>query len=216
MVGILVDRPPRHPGEVLLEEFLKPMQLTQRELAQAIHVPYQRVNDIIRQRRGVTPSTALRLAKFFGSTPDFWMGLQSRWDLYQAQAAEQEELEEIAPAARSAEREALYATDDSALANVIREGVAAPTIDVQIRIPRQVFALLEQRSESQGDTPAQQIVAMVMAYLQGEVDPILQADDPILSIPVAEGIGPGDLSTHHDRTLYRKHWQERRGGSAIG
>ena len=81
MVHTSFDRPLVHPGEILLTEFLEPMELTQRELAQAIHVPYQRVNDIVRQRRGVTPSTALRLAKFLGTTADFWMGLQARWDL---------------------------------------------------------------------------------------------------------------------------------------
>jgi addiction module HigA family antidote len=57
------------------------MSLTQRELANAIHVPYQRINDLINGRRGATPSSALRLAKFFGNTPDFWMNLQLRRDL---------------------------------------------------------------------------------------------------------------------------------------
>ena len=70
MIRIPTDRTPNHPGEMLLEEFLRPMELTQRELAQAIHVPYQRINDIVNGRRGVTPSTALRLAKYFGNTPD--------------------------------------------------------------------------------------------------------------------------------------------------
>jgi addiction module HigA family antidote len=213
MARLSADRPPLHPGEVLLGEFLKPNQLTQRELAQAIHVPYQRVNDIVRQRRGVTPSTALRLAKFFGSTAEFWMGLQSRWDLYQAQSSEQEELDGIEPRALSVERDALYAPESEALASVIREGMAVPTIGAQIQIPRQVLAYLEQRGKAQGATPAQQIVEMVIAYLQGEVDPILQPDDPLLSIPAMEGIGPGDLSTNHDRTLYRKDWQERRAGN---
>lgn len=82
---------------MLLEEFLIPMGLTQRELADAIHVPYQRVNDLIHGRRGVTPSTALRLAKFFGMSPDFWMNLQLRWDLYFAQQDENAALEEIEP-----------------------------------------------------------------------------------------------------------------------
>jgi addiction module HigA family antidote len=61
---------------MLLEEFLIPLELTQQELANAIHVPYQRVNEIINRRRGITPSTALRLAKFFSTSPDFWMNLQ--------------------------------------------------------------------------------------------------------------------------------------------
>jgi addiction module HigA family antidote len=82
---------------MLFEEFLKPMGLSQRELADAIHVPYQRVNEIINGRRGMTPSTALRLAKFFGVSPDFWMNLQLRWDLYFAQRSEANELKSIKP-----------------------------------------------------------------------------------------------------------------------
>lgn len=75
MVRIPKSRPPTHPGEMLLEEFLKPMKITQRQLADGILVPYQRVNDLVNGRRGITPSTALRLAKFFGMSADFWMNL---------------------------------------------------------------------------------------------------------------------------------------------
>lgn len=88
MVHIPTHREPTHPGEMLLEEFLKPMGLSQKDLAEGIHVPYQRVNELIRARRGVTPSTALRLARFFGMSPDFWLNLQLRWELYHAQQAE--------------------------------------------------------------------------------------------------------------------------------
>lgn len=95
MIRIPTDRQPTHPGEMLLEEFLSPMGLTQRELAEAIHVPYQRVNEIVNRRRGITPATALRLAKFFGVSADFWLNLQLRWDLYQAQLAEDRVLETI-------------------------------------------------------------------------------------------------------------------------
>ena len=82
MIRIPTNREPTHPGEMLLEEFLNPMGMTQRELAKAIHVPYQRVNEIVNKRRGVTPSTALRLAKLFEMSEDFWVNLQLRWDLY--------------------------------------------------------------------------------------------------------------------------------------
>ncbi len=75
MVRIPTQRAPTHPGEMLLEEFLVPMGLTQRELADAIHVPYQRVNEIVNGKRGITPSTALRLARFFDMSADFWMNL---------------------------------------------------------------------------------------------------------------------------------------------
>jgi antitoxin HigA-1 len=84
MIRIPTDRPPTHPGEMLLEEFLQPMAISQRELATAIQVPYQRINEIINQRRGMTPSTALRLEKYFGVSATFWLNLQMRWDLYQA------------------------------------------------------------------------------------------------------------------------------------
>jgi len=97
MIRIPTHRTPTHPGEMLLEEFLKPMGLTQRELADAIHVPYQRINEIINGRRGITPSTALRLSKFFGVSTDFWMNLQLRWDLYFAQKSETDELRNIKP-----------------------------------------------------------------------------------------------------------------------
>ena len=95
MVRVPTDRAPTHPGEMLLEEFLKPMELTQRELADAIGVPYQRVNEIVNERRGVTPSTALRLAQFFGTTSGFWLNGQMRWDLYHAQQQEQKEIKQI-------------------------------------------------------------------------------------------------------------------------
>jgi addiction module HigA family antidote len=91
------NRVPTHPGEMLLKEFLRPMGLTQQELAQAIHVPYQRINELVNQRRGVTPATALRLAKFFGMSAAFWMNLQLRWELYHAQQAERQQLEMIQP-----------------------------------------------------------------------------------------------------------------------
>ena len=82
---------------MLREEFLVPMGITQRELADAIHVPYQRINDLVNGRRGVTTSTALRLAKFFGISPDFWLNLQLRWDLYFAQEKETGVLKLIHP-----------------------------------------------------------------------------------------------------------------------
>ena len=91
------NRPPTHPGEMLREEFLKPMNITQRDLAKAIHVPYQRVNEIVNGKRGVTPAMALRLARFFGTSAGFWMNLQLRWDLYHAQQREAEALAAIRP-----------------------------------------------------------------------------------------------------------------------
>ena len=70
-----------HPGEVLLEEFLVPMDLSQNALARAIRVPPRRVNEIVLGKRRITADTALRLARYFGTSPQFWMGLQNDYEL---------------------------------------------------------------------------------------------------------------------------------------
>ena len=77
-------RPPTHPGEMLLEEFIKPLGISQTELAEWIGVSYPRLNEIIHGKRGVTPDTALRLEQVFGMDAQFWLNLQTIWDLYQA------------------------------------------------------------------------------------------------------------------------------------
>lgn len=97
MSRIPTHRVPTHPGEMLLEEFLLPLNLSQRDLASAIHVPYQRVNEIVNRRRGISPSTALRLARFFSTSADFWLNLQQSWDLYHAQLSENNDLQSIHP-----------------------------------------------------------------------------------------------------------------------
>jgi len=97
MIRVPTHREPTHPGEMLLEEFLKPMGLSQQDLARSIQVPYQRINEIVNRRRGVTPATALRLGRYFGNTAAFWMNLQLRWDLYHAQTSEKETLRQIQP-----------------------------------------------------------------------------------------------------------------------
>ena len=73
--------PPIHPGEILLEEFLKPMELSQNRLAMDIHVPARRINEIVQGKRRITADTALRLSRFFGNSPQFWLGLQMDYDL---------------------------------------------------------------------------------------------------------------------------------------
>jgi addiction module HigA family antidote len=72
------------PGEILLEEFMKPLAISQNRLSRDINVPVGRINDIVHGRRSITANTALRLAKFFGTTPDFWLGLQVEYDLRRA------------------------------------------------------------------------------------------------------------------------------------
>jgi addiction module HigA family antidote len=91
------NRIPTHPGEILLTEFLEPLGMTQVALAKAIRIPVQRVNEIVRGKRGVTPETAWLLAKAFGTTPQFWANLQSNHDLaVQRPAKKLEVLERIA------------------------------------------------------------------------------------------------------------------------
>lgn len=85
MVRIPTHGAPTHPGEMLLEEFLKPLDMTQTELAERIGVPINRVNEIIRGRRGITVDTALRLERLFGMDAQFWLNLQVGWELYHAQ-----------------------------------------------------------------------------------------------------------------------------------
>ncbi|BCL60068.1 hypothetical protein DGMP_07610 [Desulfomarina profundi] len=100
MVRIPTHRPPTHPGEMLLEEFLKPMGISQRQLSDSIKVPYQRVNEVVNGKRGITPSTALRLAKVFNMSEDFWLNLQLRWDLYRTKQKELKEIKSIQPIKR--------------------------------------------------------------------------------------------------------------------
>ena len=78
------DFPPVHPGEILLEEFLKPMSISQYRLAESIHVPARRINEIVLAKRGITADTALRLSRFFGNSAQFWMNLQTRYELESA------------------------------------------------------------------------------------------------------------------------------------
>lgn len=80
----MVDFAPTHPGEVLLEDFLKPLGMSQYALAKAIGVPQVRVSAIVKGKRAVTPDTALRLARYFGTSAEFWLGMQTTHDLERA------------------------------------------------------------------------------------------------------------------------------------
>ena len=102
MINIPNNRRATHPGEILLKDFLQPLGLTQKELADGIRVPFQRVNEIVSGKRGLTPSTALRLGKFFGTSPGFWLNLQMRCDLQWAEAKEKDELKKIQPTREAA------------------------------------------------------------------------------------------------------------------
>jgi antitoxin HigA-1 len=143
MVRIPTRRVPTHPGEMLLEEFLNPMGLTQRELAQAIAVPYQPVNEIENGRRGITPGTALRLAQFFGMSTEFWINGQMRWGLYHARKAEEAELKPIKP----------YRSSRSAGHWGVRNGVAKGTTSIRRMKMPSVTDVVHSDPEILGGTP---------------------------------------------------------------
>jgi antitoxin HigA-1 len=93
-----MDRLPNiHPGEVLEEEFLKPLGVTAYKLAKSTRIPLTRISQIIKGRRRVTADTALRLSTFFGNSPRFWLGLQNDFDLEEEEAKIQQDLKEIPP-----------------------------------------------------------------------------------------------------------------------
>jgi addiction module HigA family antidote len=83
-----MKRSPTHPGEMLLEEFLKPLGITQADAARRMRISSNRLNELIRRKRGVTAGTALRLADLLGTSPEFWLNLQTAWDLWHAYRAE--------------------------------------------------------------------------------------------------------------------------------
>jgi len=91
-------RPPAHPGKMLHEEFLRPLGITQTDFAVRLGVSFPRLNEIIRMKRGVTPDTALRLARVLGNSAEFWLGLQLDWDLWNAmQSSDFAKIEQLRP-----------------------------------------------------------------------------------------------------------------------
>jgi addiction module HigA family antidote len=98
MVRIPKNRAPAHPGKILLNEYLEPLGVPQTKFAERIGVPVQRVNEIIKGKRGVTEDTALRFAAALNTSPGFWLNLQQRWNLYQAMHSEEaKDIERIEP-----------------------------------------------------------------------------------------------------------------------
>jgi len=83
-----MKRAPTHPGEMLLEEFLRPLEMTQAEAARRMRISSNRLNELIRKKRGVTAETALRLSGLLGTSPEFWLNLQTSWDLWHAYRAD--------------------------------------------------------------------------------------------------------------------------------
>jgi antitoxin HigA-1 len=97
MIRVPTHRQPTHPGEMLLEEFLIPMAINPGELGIAINIPEQEINQLVQGGKTITPGIALRLGKYFGTSANFWMNLQLRWDLYHVLDSETEELAKIQP-----------------------------------------------------------------------------------------------------------------------
>lgn len=92
---------PIHPGAFLREDFMEPLGLSANALALALHVPVTRISEIVRERRGITADTALRLAQYFGTTPDFWMNMQKHWELSVAEKESHRRIRsEVRPAPR--------------------------------------------------------------------------------------------------------------------
>lgn len=93
---------PIHPGEFLREDFMTPLGFSANALALALHVPVTRISEIVRERRGITADTALRLAQYFGTTPDFWMNMQKQWELAVAEKELRRRIRnEVKPAPRN-------------------------------------------------------------------------------------------------------------------
>jgi antitoxin HigA-1 len=90
-----------HPGEILREEFLKPLHMSSYELAKNLHVPAPRINDIVLEKRGITADTAIRLARFFATTEDFWMNLQASFEIHDARRRLAKVIERIQPRRRT-------------------------------------------------------------------------------------------------------------------
>lgn len=92
-------KPPIHPGEILREEFLRPLKLAPYSLAKSLGVPRTRIERLVREETPVTPDTALRLARYFGTSPEFWMNIQTSYDLSREESEKSEEIDAIAPRA---------------------------------------------------------------------------------------------------------------------
>jgi addiction module HigA family antidote len=97
MAKFQLKRPPTHPGEILKDDFLSPLGITQTELAKALKSSFRTINEILNEKRSVSPDMALRLSRYFGTTPDVWMGLQADYDLYWAMVKSKKAIDGIKP-----------------------------------------------------------------------------------------------------------------------
>ena len=95
---IELERTPTHPGEILREEFLEPMGISQTKLASALHTSFRAINELVNEKRGITVEMAIKLAKYFGTTPQLWLNLQNSYDLYKVMQKKKALIESITPA----------------------------------------------------------------------------------------------------------------------
>ena len=122
----MADFPPAHPGDVLREDFLKPFELSQYALAKAIGVPQIRVNQIVNCKRATTPDTALRLARYFGTSAEFWIGMQANYDLEMARDQGQRQSDHLRCAAWCS------GIGDRCLSEQSKTGIKTPQVNVGI------------------------------------------------------------------------------------
>jgi addiction module HigA family antidote len=92
-----LKRTPTHPGEIVKEDFLTPLGITQTELAKALKTSFRTINEILNEKRSISPDMALRLSRYFGTSPDVWIGLQADYDLYWARLKSKKTIDEIKP-----------------------------------------------------------------------------------------------------------------------
>jgi len=92
---IALKRQPTHPGEILKEEFLAPLEMTQSYLAKALNTSFRAINEIVNEKRGITIEMALRLSKYFGTSPQLWLNLQNQYDLYKVSLKKSEEFDKL-------------------------------------------------------------------------------------------------------------------------
>ena len=92
---IELNRQPTHVGEVLKEEFLVPLGITQSHLAKALHTSFRAINELVNEKRGMTTEMALKLAKYFGTSPQLWLNLQNQFDLYKVSYKKKKELDQV-------------------------------------------------------------------------------------------------------------------------
>ncbi len=90
-----IERQPTHAGEVLREEFLEPLGITQSHLAKALHTSFRAINELVNEKRGITTEMALKLAKYFGTSPQLWLNLQNQYDLYKVGVKKRDELAQV-------------------------------------------------------------------------------------------------------------------------